>query len=315
MTSRTQSSAKPESDDPSVAASARRVLEIVEQASTEMKEFLQAWHRAIICGRPPEKRLLSQDSHTKTRFGRWFATYGDRGLVAQPVFREFADLQKQIHDHARMLALSVQNGGRAVPTAEYDALMAKVNAFDAMAGRIRGAFQKAVSELDPLTGLHNRQVMAIELDVEHERAQRTGQPLCLALTDIDKFKLVNDTYGHAAGDTVLATVASRFLSHLRPYDTIYRYGGEEFLVCLPNANLGTANSVLERLRTGLEEEQIELDDGRKITVTSSFGLAKVEGDMPLKQILERADQALYTAKQRGRNQVVTWSEQLTGQER
>lgn len=297
-------------DDPSVAANARRVLDIVEQAVSEMRDFLQAWHRAIICARPPEKRLLASDSHTKTRFGRWFATYGDRGLVAQPVFKEFADVQKQIHDHARMLAVSVQDGGRAIPTSEYDALLAKVNAFYAMARRIRGAFQKAVSELDPLTGLHNRQVMTIELDVEHDRAQRTGQPLCLALTDIDKFKLVNDTYGHAAGDTVLMTVAGRFLSHLRPYDTIYRYGGEEFLVCLPNANLGTANSVLERLRAGLEEEQIELDDGSRIPVTSSFGLAQVEGDLPLKQILERADQALYAAKSRGRNQVVTWSEHL-----
>lgn len=299
-----------QNDDASVAANARRVLEIVEQASSDMRDFLQAWHRAIICARPPEKRLLAPDSHAKTRFGRWFATYGDRGIVAQPVFKEFADIQKQIHDHARMLAISVQDGGRAIPTAEYDGLMSKVNAFETLASRIRGAFQKAVSELDPLTGLHNRQVMAIELDVEHDRARRTGQPLCLALTDIDKFKRVNDTYGHAAGDTVLMTVAGRFLSHLRPYDTIYRYGGEEFLVCLPNANLGTANSVLERLRVGLEEEPVGLDDGRKINVTSSFGLAQVEGDVPLKQVLERADQALYAAKQRGRNQVVTWSEQL-----
>lgn len=300
----------PTQDDPSVAENARRVLEIVEQAISEMRDFLQAWHRSIVCARPPEKRLLAADSHTKTRFGRWYATYGDRGLVAQPVFKEFADVQKQIYDHARMLAISVQDGGRAIPTSEYDALMKKVNAFYAMARRIRGAFQKAVSELDPLTGLHNRQVMTIELDVEHDRAQRTGQPLCLALTDIDKFKLVNDTYGHAAGDLVLTTVAGRFLSHLRPYDTIYRYGGEEFLVCLPNANLGTANSVLERLRAGLEEEQIELEDGRSILVTSSFGLAQIEGDVPLKQILERADQALYAAKSRGRNRVVTWSEHL-----
>lgn len=298
-------------DDTSVAENARRVLEVVEQAVTDMQDFLQKWHRSIICARPPEKRMMAPDSHTKTRFGRWHATYGDRGLVAQPVFKEFAEIQKQIHDHARMLTVSVQDAGHAIPTAEYDALMKKVNAFYAKARRIRGAFQKAVSELDPLTGLHNRQVMSMELDVEYERASRTGQPLCLALTDIDKFKLVNDTYGHAAGDTVLATIAGRFLSHLRPYDTIYRYGGEEFLVCLPNANLGTANSVLERLRIGLEEEKVELDDGRKITITSSFGLAKVEGDIPLKQILERADQALYAAKNRGRNQVVTWSEQLT----
>ncbi len=301
---------KPKDTDPTVAANARRVLEVMEEAVSDMRDFLQIWHRAIICSRPPEKKLLAVDSHTKTRFGRWFAQYGERGLAAQPVFRELADKQKQIHDHARMLALSVQHGNRAIPTAEYDALMTKVNAFYSNASRIRDAFEKAVSELDPLTGLHNRQVMASELDVEYERAVRNNQPLCIGLTDIDKFKVVNDTYGHAAGDTVLAAVAGRFLSYLRPYDTIYRYGGEEFLVCLPNSNLGTANSVLERLRSGLEETPVRLDDGRELRITSSFGLARVEDDLPLKQILERADQALYAAKQRGRNRVVTWSEDL-----
>jgi diguanylate cyclase (GGDEF)-like protein len=310
MTASRAATQKPEETDPTVAANARRVLEVMEQAVSDMREFLQMWHRAIICARPPEKKLLAADSHTKTRFGRWFADHGEKRLVAQPVFRELADTQKQIHDHARMLALSVQGGGHAIPTAEYDSLMTKVNAYYAITGRIRDAFEKAVSELDPLTGLHNRQVMTSELDAEYERAVRNNQPLCIGLTDIDKFKVVNDTYGHAAGDTVLTAVGGRFLSFLRPYDTIYRYGGEEFLVCLPNSNLGTANSVLERLRTGLEEKPITLDDGRELKITSSFGLAQVDGNLPLKQILERADKALYTAKQRGRNRVVTWSDGL-----
>jgi diguanylate cyclase (GGDEF)-like protein len=107
---------------------------------------------------------------------------------------------------------------------------------------------------------------------------------------------------------VLRAVAGRFLSRLRPTDSIYRYGGEEFLISLPNANAGMARSVLERLRRALEERPIGLEDGSEVAVTASFGVANVTGDTDLQSVMERADQALYAAKEAGRNRVLGWRE-------
>lgn len=285
------------------------VLEAVDDALAEMQDFLQVWSRALVCRRPPDKRILANDSHLQSRFGRWFAENATRALVRQSAFEELGRLHRQIHDRARVLAAAAAEGG-AVPVGEYDALMSTVGRFRNQARRIRDAFRKALSEIDPLTGLHNRLVMAAELEVEFERAGRTGSPLCIALTDIDRFKQVNDAYGHAVGDLVLSVVAGRFLSHLRPYDTIYRYGGEEFLICLPNSNAATANGVLERLRMALDDDPVPLKGGDTLPVTASFGVVEVDTTIPLKQSIERADDALYAAKEGGRNTVVTWSGRL-----
>ncbi|WP_425404194.1 diguanylate cyclase [Hwanghaeella sp.] len=287
------------------------VLAALDEGDDEVRRFMQAWHRSVICGKPQDRRVTALESHVQTGFGKWMAERSGDALLQQPAFDELTRSHRQIHDQARRLAGIVAEG-QPIRTAEYDALINHVSRFYDQARRLRDAFAKLVSEIDPLTGLHNRQIMAHDLDVEFDRGQRTGGPLCLALTDIDHFKRVNDTYGHAAGDVVLASVAGRFQSNLRPYDSIYRYGGEEFLITLPNANTGTANSVLERLRTALESAPIALADGTRLSVTASFGIVRVDYEIPLKQSIERADKALYAAKQGGRNRVVTWSDALEG---
>ena len=296
------------------ASKPQDVLAALDEGVDEIRRFMQSWHRSVVCGKPPDRRVTALDSHLQTGFGKWMADRSQDGLLQQPAFGDLIRAHRQIHDQARRLTGIVAEG-QPIRTAEYDALINHVSRFYDQARRLRDAFAKLVSEIDPLTGLHNRQIMAHDLDVEFERGQRTNGPLCLALTDIDHFKRVNDTHGHAAGDVVLASVAGRFQSNLRPYDSIYRYGGEEFLITLPNANTGTANSVLERLRSALESAPIALADGNRLPVTASFGLVRVDYGIPLKQSIERADKALYAAKERGRNQVVTWSEALeeTGQ--
>lgn len=285
------------------------VLAALDEGVDEVRRFMQGWHRSVICGKPADKRVMALDSHAHTAFGKWMAERAGDALLQQNAFEELTRSHKQIHDQARRLA-GVVAEKQPIRTAEYDALINHVSRFYDHSRRLRDAFAKLVSEIDPLTGLHNRQIMAHDLDVEFERGQRTGGPLCLALTDIDHFKRVNDTYGHAAGDVVLASVAGRFQSHLRPYDSIYRYGGEEFLITLPNANTGTANSVLERLRLALETQPVALADGASLPITASFGIVRVDYEIPLKQSIERADKALYAAKQGGRNRVVTWSDAL-----
>lgn len=121
--------------------------------------------------------------------------------------------------------------------------------------------REILEELDPLTGLHNRHAMERELERERERFLRTKHPCCIALGDLDHFKQVNDSYGHGVGDRVLEASADCFLRHLRPYDSLYRYGGEEFLFCLPDADLKSARKIIERLRLELESRPVEIDRG------------------------------------------------------
>lgn len=282
------------------------VLETIDAAIEENAEWLQQWHRAIICGEAPDNRIVSEYAQYLSRFGSWMDLNRDRGILDQAAFRDLARIHEDMHQFGRFLAIKSGEGKR-LPTVEYDAFAEKVQQFNAQARRIRDAFRKALSELDPLTGLHNRQTMIAVLERERERAVRTGASLCIALADIDHFKAVNDMHGHAAGDFVLRTVAGRFLGKLRPYDDIFRYGGEEFLICLPGADYAAAAEIVERLRLSLDELPVLLPDDTSLPLTASFGLCLVDRGTVLKQTIEHADRALYRAKREGRNRLVTWS--------
>ncbi|MDD9905689.1 MAG: diguanylate cyclase [Rhodospirillaceae bacterium] len=283
------------------------VLRIVDAAIDENAEWLQSWHRAIVCRETPDPRVVSEYAQYLSQFGSWMDLNKNQGLLDQSAFRELARLHEDMHQFGRLLALK-SDQGHPIPAVEYDAFSEKVQNFNGQARRIREAFRRAQSELDPLTGLHNRQVMMTVLDRERERALRTGAGCCIVLADIDRFKSVNDTYGHAVGDFVLQTVAGRFLAKLRPYDEIFRYGGEEFLICLPDADAGAAAEVVERLRLSVADQPVPLQDGTALPVTVSFGLCLVDAENALKQTIEHADQALYAAKHGGRNQLRVWSE-------
>lgn len=304
----------PLSLDTGTPENAQNVLDVIDAALDEHGEWLNQWHRAVVCGIGPAREVISDNAHLISRFGFWFDLNKDRGLVNQAAFRALARAQADCYAFGRELA------GRAadrevVPVEDYDALIGKSQRFVTLARRIQDAFRKAISELDPLTGLHNRQIMLPELERERQRALRTGSPCTVAIADIDHFKQVNDTHGHAVGDEVLATTAGRFVSGLRPYDVVYRYGGEEFLICLPNTDSGTARQVLERLRRLIESEPMRIAKGDILPVTVSFGLAQIVEDASLKDVMVRADQALYAAKRGGRNQVREWSGELADRPR
>lgn len=289
---------------------AQNVLDVIDAAIDEHQVWLQAWHRSVTCNLPPSRDVSSANSHLMSRFGSWFDLNKDRALVKQSVFRELARAQEDCYAFGRYLA-GVARKGKPVPVEEYDALIEKSQRFVTQARRIRDAFRKAISELDPLTGLHNRQVMIPELERERQRALRTKSPCTLAIADIDFFKKVNDTYGHAAGDEVLATAAGRFVSALRPYDSIFRYGGEEFLLCLPNTDSRTADAVLERLRQAIAGEPFCLTNGLELVISSSFGYAEIVDEIEVNEAMNRADKALYAAKHGGRNQVRSWTADMT----
>ncbi len=156
--------------------------------------------------------------------------------------------------------------------------------------------------LDALTGLNNRRQFEVRLKQEIAAAKRQKNPLCAMMIDIDFFKKVNDTYGHASGDSVLRTVASIIKEHLRESDIPSRYGGEEFAVLLPFTHIDEAKIVGERLRKAVEAALVPIDK-KNINVTISMGLAEFNPDETGEGLFERADKALYDAKEGGRNRV------------
>lgn len=166
------------------------------------------------------------------------------------------------------------------------------------------SMEKAVT--DQLTGLHNRRYMEGQLKAHLNRAQRGGAPVSVLITDIDHFKRVNDLFGHDAGDDVIREFAARLASNFRPRDLTCRFGGEEFVVIMPETDPDDAMMIAERLRSSIESAPFKIGVAREdLSVTCSVGLAVGDqpGDTP-DIVLKRADQALYTAKQTGRNRVV-----------
>ncbi len=170
-----------------------------------------------------------------------------------------------------------------------------------------GIFYKRAIETafkDPVTGVKNRASMDATLQRDLDLARRHKTPLSLIMVDIDKFKLVNDTYGHIAGDAVLRDVANCITECTRKSDIVFRYGGEEFAIVLSNTDLAGAKLLAERIRLAVAKQKFRYDE-LVIQVTVSLGLTRYqEGDV-LKTLIERADKALYDAKLQGRNRVVS----------
>ncbi len=158
---------------------------------------------------------------------------------------------------------------------------------------------------DPLTGLRNRLTLAEDLELLHSRAQRYGQEYCLAMCDVDNFKSYNDTYGHQAGDAALKAVAATLTGQVRESDRIYRYGGEEFLLLLPEQSLPAAQSVMERVRVAVRNMRITHIGCPAGVLTISAGISSYQPGhrASSEELLEHADTALYTAKTTGRNTV------------
>jgi two-component system, cell cycle response regulator len=159
---------------------------------------------------------------------------------------------------------------------------------------------------DSLTGLYNRRYMETHLETLIEKSTQTDRPLALVMIDIDHFKPINDTYGHDAGDEVLRQFSARLQASVRGIDLACRYGGEEFVVVMPDADLSVARAVGERLRRHISADPFLVSKGSKqLDVTISVGIAmRREGDAA-DTILKRADEALYQAKRDGRNRVVS----------
>jgi diguanylate cyclase (GGDEF)-like protein len=181
--------------------------------------------------------------------------------------------------------------------------------FNAMADKLEQSLAtlREQSTHDDLTGLFNYREFNRQLTEEVERSRRYTRPFSLLMLDIDHFKVVNDTYGHMAGDEALQALATLIRREIRPVDLVARYGGEEFVMLLPETTGPGALELGERLRAFIAGHAVPLSTGHTIFLTVSIGLATYPDDADsLPRLVNLADQALYAAKSAGRNRVNRW---------
>lgn len=281
-----------------------RIAEL-DAAAHQHITWLQRVHKTIVCRNPVDPADLEADAHHHCAFGRWYDGVQGEDLVRAKVFAEIGARHRMIHSHARRL-LQVYHATGSVPEGEYDQFMTEVADFNGLLRTLQTQMWQMISLKDPLTGLKNRHGLRREsarlFDSRKAAPFDTG---AVILVDLDHFKTINDTHGHGAGDEVLREVAAEINAQLRESDLIFRYGGEEFLILLPDQTLAAVGEVCERLRRALADRRFHLPDGSDIPVTASFGAAALDYDAPFEAALERADRALYQAKEAGRNRVVT----------
>ncbi len=189
------------------------------------------------------------------------------------------------------------------------------------AGSIEDVQRSALLEhetiTDALTGTYNRRHMERVLGAEIERARRYGQPMCLALIDVDYFKTINDDFGHQMGDQILKQLSALIQSQARINETVARYGGEEFALILPGIGLQQAELQCDRIRARVAAEQLMVGDGEpheRISVTVSVGISQLSflDGFRAEKLMDRADRAMYTAKRNGRNRTETVAPPVSG---
>jgi diguanylate cyclase (GGDEF)-like protein len=166
-----------------------------------------------------------------------------------------------------------------------------------------------LATVDQLTGVLNRQAVLANLETEIERAARFGHQLSVVMVDLDHFKKLNDSHGHAAGDLILRRVADTLRQNVRSVDVVGRYGGEEFLLVLPETDVDAAASLAEKLRRLVGSEEVALGDGNVSSATLSAGVAGGSGNhLNVEALVRDADNAMYSAKALGRDQVFVFHE-------
>ncbi|MCJ7765575.1 MAG: diguanylate cyclase [Thiovulaceae bacterium] len=284
-------------------------LSELDQAVYDHDQRYKELMRSVVCKIPPDQHELSEDAHRNCRFGQWYYTMIPPELHTHPSYLSLEAEHKLMNRlGSKLLIASISNA--PISIVEYDNFAAALDRMRLNIATLKDEIEETLYTRDPLTGVRNRVSMLSDLRYVHEMVERHTQDVAIAILDIDHFKKINDNYGHPIGDKVLSMVAKFLMEHTRPCDKVYRYGVEEFLVCMGYTDLQTAREVLDRLRVNLSHFSAVAKNGVAISVSASFGLSSLDADGSVDDAIIRADEALYVSKRAGRNMVTVWDSSM-----
>lgn len=285
--------------------------EVLQQFITQLDQALYnhaQWHKELIrtlaCRLPCDRHDVLPESYKECRFGQWYYSQKAEDITHHSGFIATGEAHKRMHEQATRLLLQAEEHGN-VASLDYDHFSNALEQLHLELSTLKHELEGLLYNRDPLTNTVNRINMLPLLRERQEAVKRTAQPCCIAMLDIDFFKKINDKYGHVVGDHVLTKIAQCITEHLRPYDKVFRYGGEEFLLCIQDTDLLAAHEILERLRNDIAILNISENPKEPLHVTVSVGLAILSPLLPIEESIKFADQAMYAAKKAGRNTIET----------
>ena len=285
------------------------VINQLKEAMYSHQQWYNALIRTLTCKQPANKHDCSTSAHTECRFGQWYYSHAPENLRMHPGFVAMGEEHQRMHQLARLLLLAAEDG-KSVTTIDYDNFANALERLRLEIYTLERELEDSLFNRDALTGAINRFGILPTLREQQELVRRRTLKCYIAMMDLDKFKSINDLYGHHAGDRVLSESVRYLIKSLRPYDKVFRYGGEEFLLCMPYTDFMPGQERLKQLGEGIAALAIDIGEKEPIHVSASFGLAELDPDVPVETSIDRADKAMYAAKAAGRNCVKTWNESM-----
>lgn len=260
--------------------------------------------RCAVLHTSPGEDVLAPMAHKLCRFGRWFASnqaHLDK-LDAQNT-RRLEAVHEIMHDAIRSICVGVL-AGRLGQSIHLEAFEQTHSELITLLAKFKTQFLANAVQHDPLTGLPLRYGIKNEFIQIQKDCKRNNTLFYMAMIDIDHFKRVNDSYGHPVGDIALRHLADTLRSIVRPRETLYRFGGEEFLLLMQCQDPEEAAAAAQRLINAVRSAPVPIPQGKPLTLTVTLGLACVGDDEAMASAVERADRALYEGKRTGRNRYV-----------
>ena len=284
----------------------RSTLDELDRAIFHHEQWHEDLNRTLICRLSPDRRDVNEDAHHNCRFGQWLYGPACKHLAQYPGLKEIESVHERMHRSAKEM-LDVSSAGQQVALDRYERFVNALRQLHLEILTTKRELEDTLYNLDPLSGAASRIGMLTKLREQQALVRRKVLTCSVAMMDIDHFKTINDIHGHVVGDRVIVATSQYILRHLRSYDTLFRYGGEEFLICEPNTDLKSSSDNLERLRAGIAAMRFDGARGQSFQITVSFGLTLLDPDVSVEQSIERADKAVYAAKAAGRNRVLIWA--------
>jgi len=292
-------------------AALRKTLEQLEQATHDHLEWHANLLRVIVCELPGDSNDLTERAHHLCRFGQWYYQRTAVELRGEPTFAAIGIEHRQAHVAAARILYEMAIG-RPVQRQQFDELLAAGLRLRAELDLFKRELQAALRSRDELTGAFDRDLALPELRRWRAPENSERVPCCIVLMDVDHLKEVNEAQGHLVGDALLAEAARCLREHLRPDDKVFRYGGDEFLISLPRADLTLGKEIAGCIRDGLARRQVFVAGaGPAFHLTASFGIAQLEADIRLEDSVDHAAQALLLAKAAGGNRAIAWDPSAT----